>query len=522
MPMRYFTLFVFCTLIALYGCSSKVIVYPAPEQEPKSGDFQMAVNGKPVDIYQSRVSKYPINQIWPGYQRPINQTEMASFAYFDFEGEVTIRITSSKEIRTVDIRPKEYGIIPVVKGKNIEFKLTKPVQFVVEVNGYHHALHVFANPVEEYTIDKKDPKVHYFGPGIHEAGRIDVKSGETVFIDGGAIVYGTINSVNTRDIKIIGRGILDASKIERDESSSMIFLKQVTNSTVSGIILRDSHFWAIIPTNCDKVVFDNLKLIGFWRYNSDGLDIVNCKNIQLRNSFIRTFDDNIVIRGTKPAYVEPYKIIENITIDNCVLWNDWGRAIEIGASIVADTIKNITFSNCLIPHFTAVALDIQNCDRGIIKDIRFENISMDGLISDSLMIGAAPIVPRAWGKIAVLGIYSTFYSEDSVRGMINNIYFNNIRYNCPIKKDPGVLVNDSLLIDRKVSFREYDKFIRDNIYFGDIEFNTKNDATFYFSGFDDNHKVENIHLKDYFIDGKKVTDLNTVGINKFVKGIFIE
>jgi hypothetical protein len=82
--------------------------------------------------------------------------------------------------------------------------------------------------------------------------------------------------------------------------------------------------------------------------------------------------------------------------------------------------------------------------------------------------------------------------------------------------------NDSVRIDKNISFKDYNKFIRDNIYFGDIEYNTKNDATFYLSGYDDNHKVENVYIKDYFIDSKKVVDLGTVGKNKYVQGIFIE
>ena len=46
-----------------------------------------------------------------------------------------------------------------------------------------------------------------------------------------------------------------------------------------------------------------------------------------------------------------YNIIENIIVDSCVLWNDWGRALEIGASIVADTIKNVSFSKLLYSSF---------------------------------------------------------------------------------------------------------------------------------------------------------------------------
>jgi hypothetical protein len=521
--MKIYLLF---SISLLVGCNpgpvSKIVLYDTPEQERKSDDFEMFVNNKPVFVYRARVSKYPINQIWPGYQRPLNQTEIASFAYFDFQGDVKIKIKSNKEIKTLDIRPKEYGIKATIKGNSIEFILSKPSQFVVEVNGYHNALHIFANPVETFKINKKDPKVHYFGPGIHEAGVINVKSDETVFIDGGAIVYGVINCENTRDIKIMGRGILDASKIERGKAPNMITLKRVLNASIGGIILRDPHEWTVITTNCDSISFDNIKLIGLWRYNSDGINIENSKNIIIRNTFVRSFDDNIVVRGTKGVYNENYGIIENIIVDSCVLWNDWGRALKFGSSTVVDTIKHISFSNCYIPHFTTVAMGIQNCDRGYIKDVHFKNIYIEDPISDSLRIGKVPVVKKAWGKIIVLGIYGGFYSTDTIRGNISDIYYDNIRYNRTYPESIDYFGYDSVYIEKNINYKNYDTFIRDNTYFGDIKYNCTHSNNIYLSGYDSKHIVNNIYIKDYFINGKKVTDLNLIGENKFVKNIFMK
>jgi len=135
-----------------------IILYEVPLDEKKSDDFEMLVNNREVSLYRARVSKHPINQIWPGYQRPIDQTEIASFGYFDFEGEVEISITPKVKIETVEILPKEFGIEPTIKGNTIAFNLSKPSQFVVEVNGYHHALHVFANPIPTYKIDRYSGK----------------------------------------------------------------------------------------------------------------------------------------------------------------------------------------------------------------------------------------------------------------------------------------------------------------------------------------------------------------------------
>jgi hypothetical protein len=520
--MKFHLISIVILLLTVCCQRSNTVLYDAPGQEQKSDDFEMYVDGKPAFVYQARVSRYPVNQIWPGYQRPVSQTEIASFAYFDLKGTTEISINSSREIKTVDIRPKEYGIEPVIEGKTIKFSINRPCQFVVEVNGYHQALHIFANPAEQFKIDKEDPKVHYFGPGVHEAGVIKLSSNETVFIDGGAIVYGVIESENTRNIKILGRGILDASKIERGTAPNLISLKNVRNAFISGIILRDPHEWTVVPRNCDSILIDNIKLIGEWRYNADGIDLVNSKNITIRNSFIRSFDDGIVIKGLKEAYSEQHNSIENIAVDNCVLWNDWGRALELGAETVTDTMKNITFSNCYIPHFTTVAMDIQNCDRGYIKNIRFENISIEDPISDSIRVGKTPIVKKAWGKIIVLGIYGTFYSADTTRGRMSDIHFSNIRYNrtYPEKADPFGF--DSVWIEKNISFKNYDIFIRDNMYFGNIRVNCTSSNNIYMSGYDSRHMIENIFIKDYFINGKKVTDPQLIGKNEFVRNVQIE
>jgi hypothetical protein len=479
--MKHNILFLVCFLMAACSLRSKTILYPAPDQEKKSDDFEMFVDGKPAFVYQARVSRLPVNQIWPGYQRPKSQTEIASFAYFDLKGTAEIRINSNEEIKTLDIRPKEYAIEPTIEGKTIKIRISNPCQFIVEVNGYHHALHIFANPIESFDIDKQDPKVHYFGPGVHDAGIIKLNSNETVFIDGGAIVYGVISSENTRNVKILGRGILDASKIERSGAPNMISLKNVTNAYVSGIILRDPHEWTVVPNISDSITFDNLKLIGLWRYNSDGIDIVNSRNITIKNTFIRAFDDNIAIKGLKGAYDEKHNIIENIAVDNCVLWNDWGRPIELGLETVVDTMRNIAFTHCYVPHFTWIAIDIQNGDRGYVKDVRFENISIEDPILDSITIGTTPMDKKELGKTIELIIRGfNWWTTDTIRGNIKNIHFSNIRYN------------------------------------------STNPTFVNLAGCDSTHLVNNIFIKDYFVNGSKVTDQQSIRKNDFVKNVFVE
>lgn len=444
-----------------------------------SESFQVEVGGESMLVYQARVSKYPANRDWPGYQRPQTQTEIASFVSFDYQADKTVKITTEKKIERCDIRPKEFGIIPKIDGNSIELSVANPCQFVVEINGHHEALHVFVNPQEQIPVDKEDSHVRYYGPGVHEAGVINVKSGETVYIDEKAIVYGVIRSENAYNIKILGKGILDASRVARGTAPNMISLHKVHDAYIGGIILRDAHEWGVVPSCCDGVVFDNIKLIGFWRYNSDGIDIVNSRNVTVKNSFIRAFDDNIAIKGLQWAY-EEQRVIEGIRVDNCVLWNDWGKIFEFGAETVADTIRDITITNCYVPHFTMVAMDMQNGDRGHIENVRFDNISIEEPIREGAMLGDTPMDTKDWGRAISLGVYGTQWSSDAIRGSINNVQFNNIR--SISSSVPGI------------ELRGYNK----------------------------EHQVSDIFIKDYFVNGMRIAEDDIIQKNEFVTNVLWE
>ncbi len=429
--MKAFNLILVTLLIFLNACQSgsSSLVIPIQEGEDPSDDFSLKVNNREVFVYRARVSSYPINQVWPGYQRPEEQTELASFAYFDCDGPVSVELISVKPVHQVTIRPLSYGIQPEIEGNTIRFKLPGPKKIVVEVNDRHHAFHLFASRIKPGKPDPEDPKVHYFGPGIHEPGTIILNSDETVYIDAGAIVFGNIEATGARNIRIAGHGILDASKIGRFDARQMVSLNRCEDVTVEGIICRDPHIWTVIARNCRNIRISDLKLIGLWRYNADGIDIVNSQDVLIDDCFIRAFDDNIALKGMRSRdQMEDGSSLRNIEVRNCVLWNDWGRALEIGAETVADSIYNIRFLNCDVIHFVHMAMDIQNGDRALVTNVLFEDIRVEEPINDRAQIAEYVYPPEEIGRLVDLNIRANDYSKDTIRGKIENITFRNITY----------------------------------------------------------------------------------------------
>jgi hypothetical protein len=158
--------------------ATQVQAADAPAGEALSEDYQLAVAGRKVPVYACRVSAMPFNQVWPGYQRPLDQTELAAFACWDMSAPVTVEVRCRRAPKSVVVRPASLGIVPKLDGDRIAFKLDRPRPLVVEVDGTHHALHLFASPPEKDIPAPDAPGVRYFGPGVHRPGRIELMSVE--------------------------------------------------------------------------------------------------------------------------------------------------------------------------------------------------------------------------------------------------------------------------------------------------------------------------------------------------------
>lgn len=361
-------------------------------------------DGRPLVVHEARCSAYPLNQEWPGYQRPIEQSQVQFFVSFDIArpGVLEIEAQGLPSPEPLRIRPLSRPGDMSVEDGVLRVHVSHPEQFVIEFcDGSERrmptALHVFVNPPFRY---EHVPDEIYFGPGTHDTGLIAPTNGQTVCIDEGAVVYGAIFIDRARDVRVVGRGILDSSRVERADKTSEIYRRvkamghadgtaaractnfqafQCENLYVEGIIFRDSPRWSVILRNeCDGALIENVKLIGMWRYNSDGIDVCASRNVVIRDSFIRSFDDCFVARGVcLEGETGP---VENVTVENCVLWCDWGKNLEVWAGNEPCVIKNVTCRDCKLVNVDAYACDVTTWGESantVIRDIRFENLEID-------------------------------------------------------------------------------------------------------------------------------------------------
>ena len=345
---------------------------------PFYDEYSVTVNGEQCPVRVCRVSAKSFNRWWPCHQRDISQSELAGFISFSGDEAVTLRVKRKSAYKKAVLRPVSKNIVPEICGDEVVFTITENGNYVLELDGEHNCLHIFYNKIKEYP-DAKDV-TYYFGPGLHYPGTIRLKSNESVYVDEEAIVFGGITAIDAENIRIFGGGTIDNSNEERvvehcyeNFTTGTFRIYGCKNVSVEDVIFMNSSTWILSMFYCDGVKVDGVKLVGHWRYNTDGIDIVHSRNIMVKNSFIRAFDDSVSIKGV----YNNDKTIENIVIDNCVLWCGWGHTCELGIETWAPEYKNIHFINCDVIRCSGPALAICNGMDCEIHDVSYENINVE-------------------------------------------------------------------------------------------------------------------------------------------------
>lgn len=366
------------TIYASAQDTAKVITYSFPPEMPLSEQYEAHVNGKAV---------------------PVLKTEKGSILSFGMRGPVEITVLLDKAPASVVVRPIHAGIRATLSGRQCTFQLDRPRNLSVEFDGdLDHPFFVFANPELNNPPDKEDPKVHYFEAGkVHEAGELFLQDGETLYLEGGAVVHGLVRAVGAHNVSVRGAGILDATP--REHKINMLVFRECTNVSLENFILLNPRGWSIHLSGSEDINMSNVRVIG-WRANSDGLDIEYCRNIHVTKCFWRTKDDCIAVKALYPPGITGVPLNEminpetlgkhrvpryendtvgDILITDCVLWNELpGNAFEIGFELRVDRIRNVTLRNCDIIHVVnGAAFSIHNGDRAVIENILLDDIRVE-------------------------------------------------------------------------------------------------------------------------------------------------
>ena len=340
---------------------AQVTTWKAPEGFASEKYYQVKVNGIPV---------------------PVFDTPIASYAVFDFKGEVNIEVNTMYDVRWVDIRPLRTGLKPEYTGDNsFRFKLTRPENLSLELNGRirQQPLFIFAGKPETDKPSRSDKNVIWFEGGkFYKDVKLELKDNQTVYIEGGAVVQGYLFATGKKNIKICGRGILDGSLNKTDPTckNRFIDLRDCEDITIEGITLHNGTTWQVALFHSNKATIKDIRIVSE-SGSDDGMDIFRCTNVVVDGVFAHTKDDNIAIKsgGDYPADHPT----DNILVKNCVFWNSiWGNSIEIGFELYSSEVKNIRFENIDVIHVEdGATMSIHNAGQAHVHNVVFDNIRVE-------------------------------------------------------------------------------------------------------------------------------------------------
>ena len=354
---RWFCILFLGAVSALAARAQKTVLYPAVPDMKTSGSYTLSANGH--DVW--------VEQIGPGGMEDLH------VANFSCEGPQDIVIGTGTEIRTFSVQPKSAGIGARAEGDRLILRMDGPGKLYVRINGEPY-LAVFANPLETEVPERDAPGVRWFGPGVHDAGRIALEDGMTVYIEGGAVVNGSFTG-SGRNVRILGRGSLNGN----------LSVSGCENLVVDGIFMRSTRGWTNTVTNSTNTIYRNVKVFshtGTW--GLDGINPVSSKNFLIDDCFIRTRDDCIAVKAN--GNPDNFDLsCRDILVRGCLLvgW-DHADGVTLGFELNGGMVENIRVEDCDILRARGsgrtgghAAFSIVCDGASEVRNIVFENIRVE-------------------------------------------------------------------------------------------------------------------------------------------------
>ena len=187
--------------------------------------------------------------------------------------------------------------------------------------------------------------------GRYLTGSIELKSNVTIHLNEGAVLLGSTNPYDYRQIPgtwlglilankaenigVTGRGVIDGQgretsynyidqiqkgvikdelKYDRPASRpTLIFLRECKNVEINNVTWKNSAFWVQIYDQCENLNIDRITVDSKAFWNNDGIDIVDCDGVVIKNSFFNAADDVLCFKSH-----DANSICQNVVVDNCV------------------------------------------------------------------------------------------------------------------------------------------------------------------------------------------------------------
>ncbi len=294
-----------------------------------------------------------------------------------------------------------------------------------------------------------------------------VKNGETLYLEPGAVLRGTVFLYGVKNAAVMGRGIINTA----GEPANGILCAFTDGASIEGVTVNNPQSFNLALGQSRNVTIRDFKCFSSFGA-ADGINIKACHNITVEDSFVRSNDDAVSVYATSVSYLGG---TSDVTVRGTTLISDAGHVVmtgihgqEYGADVIERLIVedvDMVDSKSWSPDYQGV-MAVNAGNDVTVRDVEFRNIRVEDI-------------------------------------RINQLLNLRVCYNPAYNKTPGKGV--------------------ENIRFIDIRYTGENLLPSILRGYDENRTVKDVLLSNVTVNGTKLTaDSQWLQIETYVSGVNCE
>ena len=424
---------------AACGAAQARSAAPVPD-EMRNSFFAITVNNQRVDVAHA-ASNY-------------------EFVSFDMTGPADISITAADPHfwdSGVDIEPWRLGLRathPEGEPQTIRFRLPGPAKLSISRPGdfLNQARMLFIFAGSPPPPPPSGPNVTIVPAGVHNES-LNPKSGDTIYLEPGAFVFGSLNLWQVDNVKVLGRGtiVYDGPQDPNGDTGWMhkpdwhcIVADQAHNIEIDGLtcIIR-SRTWSIQMKDSTGFRIDDLRVIGGdqGNANQDGMDWLGGGDSIVNHSFFRTSDDDLAALGnwdgyTEAAMIAPGADVSNILVENSEFSTSISNVVRLGWPQKTYNLRNFTLRDSDILHggigscgqtFGLLGFWGANGASGDHSGVTFENLVLDNWYSLVQMEQEQPSL-HGFTFRNLWALDQPPLADSTIIGDVSDVTFDNVKY----------------------------------------------------------------------------------------------
>lgn len=446
------------------GRRNKVFIAEDVPEEEHCPFLRLYVGAQQVPVFAVKTN---FSHTW---SPSANNRMQNGVATIGLEGKATLKLQLSfNSVKSIAIRPlsREVPFDYDEPRRVLSFTLSQIGQYTIELTN-DRTLHLFVNSIAAFSNpfpSSENPLV--FGPGVHDASNdsrissyneVVVSSNQKVYLAPNAFVHARFVSTSTTGVQIKGTGYVSGATFPRDADAGTAtvpldfeFCKDVV---LEDFAVLDPAGWCFNLYFCVGLSMNNTKVISS-RSNGDGISVQSCQNVEVRNCFVRSWDDSLVVKNyLKWSDRSVEGTTRGIHFSDCLIWTDLAQSMEIGYETVGAVMDDITFTNITVLHnFHKAVFSIHNGNNANVTNVAYKNITVE----DAAM-GQGDGTNRL---IDFQNIYSENWSSSSKitsLGSVDGVSMSNIKI-IQGTESPAVLIQGC--IDPREGFSKEPHYVND-------------------------------------------------------------